>query len=703
MKSIIHAAIAVALCCAALGPARAATAPAAPQAEHFDVYRQQTLVGRLVVRPQAEGLQIEFDVKDNGRGPTIAEQLQLDAEGLPLLWKIDGTQTFGGKVAERFERLQGQARWQDAAGPGQASGGAQLYVAQAASPWALQVYARALLRAGGPLEVLPGGTLSLSRGETLQLRGPAGDVAATRYELSGLGLNPTTLLLDDQARLLALPTPGGVVVRRGFEGENARLMQLAAEWQSARWATIQREAARRFEGPVRLRNVRVFDPQALRLSEPVAVLVHGREIASIQPLDAPATPGETLVEGEGGTLVPGMFEMHGHLGESAALLNLLAGVTSVRDMGGQNPVLAALERRIESGEIAGPRILKSGFIEGKSPFSANLGYVVDSQAQALEAVRWYAARGYPQIKIYNSIDPAWVPAMVAEARRLGLRTMGHVPAFSTADAMLAAGYDEITHINQLALGWIIEPGEDTRTLFRLTALGRLPALDLDSAPVQRTLQTMKTRGVALDATLGIHENLLLNRDGSFPSGATDYAAHMPVSVQRSMKQSWSNPSAFGGDANARAAFDKLLELVRRAHAQGIFIVPGTDTGGSFSYHRELELYTRAGFTPAQVLARATLDMARYLGRDQRLGSIERGKLADFFLVPGDPTQDIKAIKTIRLVARDGVFYLPGEVYPRLDIKPFASAPLFVPPAPGEQGTLGSSSPGAPLPQAAQGH
>lgn len=703
MKSITHAALALALCCAALGHARAAPGQTSAEAEHFDVYRQQTLVDRLVVRQQAEGLQIEFDVKDNGRGPTIAEQLQLDAEGLPLRWKIDGTQTFGGQIAERYERLQGTARWQDASGPGQAGGSAQLYVAQAASPWALQVYARALLRAAGPLEVLPGGTLSLSRGETLKLQGPAGEVAATRYELSGLGLNPTTMLLDKQARLLALPTPGGVVVRRGFEGENARLMQLATEWQSARWATIQRETARRFDGPVRLRNVRVFDPRALQLSEPVAVVVHGREIAGIQPLDAPSTPGETLMDGGGGTLVPGMFEMHGHLGESAALLNLLAGVTSVRDMGGQNPVLAALEKRIESGEIAGPRIVKSGFIEGKSPFSANLGHVVDSQAQALEAVRWYAARAYPQIKIYNSIDPAWVPAMVAEARRLGLRTMGHVPAFSTADAMLAAGYDEITHINQLALGWIIQPGEDTRTLFRLTALGRLPELDLGSAPVQRTLQTMKARGVALDATLGIHENLLLNRDGSVPPGAADHIAHMPVSVQRSLKQSWSNPSAFGGDASARAAFDKLLELVRRAHAQGIFIVPGTDTGGSFSYHRELELYTRAGFTPAQVLARATLDMARYLGREQRLGSIERGKLADFFLVPGDPTQDIKAIKTISLVAKDGVFYLPGEVYPRLGIKPFASAPVFVPPAPGEQGRLRISTRGAALPQGAQGH
>ena len=302
-------------------------------------------------------------------------------------------------------------------------------------------------------------------------------------------------------------------------------------------------------------------------------------------------------------------------------------------------------------------------------------------------MRWYAARGYWQIKIYNSIDPKWVPAMAAEAHRLGLRVAGHVPAFTNADAMLAAGYDELTHVNQLALGWIIKPGEDTRTLFRLNALGRLPGLDLGSAPVQATLDTMKAKGIPLDATLGIHENLLLNRDGTTAPGAVDYADHMPLSVQRDLKQAWSDPDKFGGDANARAAYAKLEDLLRRMNAKGIMIVPGTDTGGSFTYHRELELYTRLGMTAAQVLARATGDMARYLGRDQRLGSIARGKLADFFLISGDPTKDIKAIKTISMVVKDGTVYFPAEVYPRLGFKPFAAATKVTPPDPATRATL----------------
>jgi imidazolonepropionase-like amidohydrolase len=75
-----------------------------------------------------------------------------------------------------------------------------------------------------------------------------------------------------------------------------------------------------------------------------------------------------------------------------------------------------------------------------------------------------------------------------------------------------------------------------------------------------------------------------------------------------------------------------------------------------------------------VLTRATLDMARYLGQDQRLGSIVKGKLADFFLIPGDPTRDLKAIKTISMVVQDGTVYFPSEIYPNFGIIPFVDAP-----------------------------
>ena len=457
---------------------------------------------------------------------------------------------------------------------------------------------------------------------------------------------------------------------------------MAADLSTKRLEEIQKLTAHRYGAPVRFRNVRIFDPQEMALSAPVSVVVNGRRISSIQPIDSAVSPGEVLVEGEGGTLIAGLHEMHSHTGQESALLNIAAGVTTVRDMGNDNAVLDALIERIEAGTIGGPRVHRSGFIEGKSPFNSNNGKLVTSEAEALDAVRWYAARGYGQVKLYNSMKPEWSAAAVKEAHRLGLRVAGHVPAFSNADAMVDAGYDELTHINQIALGWVLSPEEDTRTLLRLTALKRLATLDLASAPVQRTLDHIAARKVAVEPTIAIHENLLLNRGGAVPSGAVDYIDHLPVGEQRGARQGWADMSA-PGDAEAfAAAYGKLMDAMREMRKRGVLLIPGTDLGGSFAFHRELELFAQLGYTPAEVLRLATWDMATYLGQDQSTGSIEKGKLADFFLVPGNPVADLKAIKTIRAVVKDGAVYYPSEVYPHFGIKPFGTAPkVTLPDAP----------------------
>ena len=634
-------------------------------------------VGRLIADTKGDVTSVDFDVKDNGRGPTITESIRMGPAGLPLEWSIKGSTTFGSKVDERFRQTASLAEWTDSTGAkSTAISQPALYISQAGSPWSEQILAHALLRAPGlSMAALPGGTLRLEKGESLTLEGEK-PLKATRYDLIGINLSPTMLLLDEKGDLVAHLDPRFVLVRKGYEKEETRLRKLAGEWEAQRFTNIEKDVAHRYSNPVRIANVRVFDPKASRLTELVSVVVRGKEIAAIEPLASPPTPDEVTIDGAGGSLIPGMYEMHAHLSQDGALLNLMAGTTSVRDMGNANEVLDALIQRIESGEIGGPHVIRSGFIEGKSPFNANDGIVVDSQEKALDAVRWYGARGYWQIKIYNSMNPAWVPAMTKEAHLLGMRVAGHVPAFATADQMIEAGYDEITHINQFVLGWVIGKGEDTRTLFRLTALKRLPALDLNSAAVQHTIQLMVDGHKAIDPTLGIHERLTQNRDGQAPPGAVDYLDHMPIGYRRDAMKALVDISAPGDDQAYRAAFEKLLATVRILHDRGVFIVFGTDTGGSFTYHRELELYQRAGMTPPEILKRATLETAQYVGQAQRLGSIEKSKLADFFLVPGDPTTDLKAIKKIRMVVKDGTFYYPSEVYPKFGIEPFTTAPVL---------------------------
>ena len=659
-----------------------AAASAIEEATHFIVLVGGTPIGAMDVTPGEDGYTVDFEYRNNGRGPTLAETVTLDENGLPSSWTVEGAETFGNPVDESFAMVDSEARWTDSTGSDQAlPAGPAFYVPNNASPYWLAIAARALMESeDGTLAALPGGTLSMSEIDQLTVTGEAGERDVTVYALSGTSTNPTYFLMSGEA-FFGLITPGFAVLEDGFEAEDERLRGLAAGYGAQRYADMQARFAHDYDAPVRIRNVRVFDPETESLGDPVSVVVTGERITAIDPLDVPTAAGEVEIDGAGGSLLPGMFEMHGHMGEGSAMLNVLAGVTSVRDMGNNNEVLGALIERINAGEIAGPRITRSGFIEGRSEFNSNNGILVSSQEEAVAAVDTYADMGdFWQIKIYNSMNPDWVPAMIERAHERGLRVSGHVPAFSNADSMIMAGYDEMTHINQVMLGWVLEEGEDTRTLLRLTALRRLPALDLQSEPVQSTIQEMADRGIAIDPTFAIHEALLLSRNGTVSPGVTDYIDHMPVDFQRQARSAWADIATPEDDANYRGAFDQITETLRMMREAGIFIVPGTDLGGSFSYHRELELYQSIGMTAPEILAWASQDMADYLGVGDELGSIEPGKLADFFLVPGDPTADFREVKTISLVASNGTFYYPTEVYPEFGIQPFTDMPAIAVPA-----------------------
>lgn len=643
--------------------------------ESYTVMFGGRAVGTLVATETGDSTSIVYDYKNNGRGPTIAESLTVNSAGLPTSWTVKGSTTFGSKVEERFSVTGNDASWVDAAGPGSARvTGPALYVAQGASPFALGVYARALEKAGGRLAALPGGELGLETITRLDLAGPDGKLPVTAVTLAGIDLDRQTLFLDGKKRLVAYVTPEFAVVRKGLEGEDSRLRSLVAGWDTKRLSDYQKTLAHRPAGALRISNVRVFQPETMTLSDPASVVVRGNRIASVEPATTAPAPGETIVDGNGGVLIAGFHEMHAHLGQSDALTNLMAGITTVRDMGNEDSVLDALVARIEAGELAGPRVVRSGFIEGKSATNAQNGVVVDSEAAAVEAVRDAAKRGVFQIKIYSSIKPEWVPAMIKEAHALNLRVAGHIPAFTTTDAMIEAGYDEITHSNQMMLNWVLKPGDDTRTLLRITALQRLGGFDLDSPAPQKTMKLVADRKIAHDPTLIIMETATLGRRGSFPPGAADWAAHMPIGIQRDLKQPMLAIATPEEDKGFSGAFDTTLDMVRRLHKAGVMIVPGTDMGGNFWYHRELELYTRAGMTNGEVLKRATADMAQYLGRADRTGRIAPGMTADFVLLEQNPLDDIRATKSASMVVKDGVVYFPAEGYQKLGIKPFAGKP-----------------------------
>ncbi len=645
---------------------------AADAAERLVVLSNDEVVGTLDWERQGDEVKVTYRVDNNGRGPKVDEHIVLDDQGFPRSWTIRGSSLFGATVDESYRWQAGEASWRSQADQGTvAADRPPMYVDADGSPWSLGLYARALLATPErQLDVLPSGRMHLNTLDTLELGDDA--LPVTLYELTGLQLEPQVIALDEQGDLFASFGERGGLVRTGYEQELATLNAWARAWEGRRHRELQASLVHRITAPTRYRQVRIFDPVSASTGAPVSVLVRNGRIAAID-----ADPGagdeatEAIIDGEGGVLVPGLYDMHSHIDRDSALFYLAAGVTSVRDMGNDNAVLAGLREASKQGELAVPRITPAGMIEARSPYSVRLGVVAESLDQALEAVRWYAANGYHEIKTYNSMKPEWVTPLVAEARAQGLGVTGHVPAFVHPDDIIEAGYDSIAHINQLMLGWLLEEGEDTRTPLRLTAMKRGADLDLDNPRVLHSVALMQEHGTAQDTTAVILERLMLSRAGEIQPGDRPYLSHMPIGYQRYRSRTFVPLKDPGDDAAYRAGFDRILDVIALLHESGITLLPGTDDGTGFTLHRELELYVAAGIPAGETLAMATLGAAGYLDQASDLGSIAPGKHADFFLLDRDPVEDISAVREIRLVSRGGDLYVPEAIYRALGIAPFA--------------------------------
>lgn len=648
--------------------------------EKLTVVSNGESVGSIVASIQGARTTVDYRVDNNGRGPKHREDIVLGADGMPVAWTIHGTSLMGAAVDERYSWANGRAEWLSQADKGAVPAAKPpLYIVNDDSPWASGIYARAALsRPDGRVPVLPGGTLTVAKVRDVTIGTGGAATPVTIYRLSGIQLNPGYVALDRSRRLFAAfgGSEGGVAIRVGYEASVPMIDRMATEIEAERAKELQQTLAHRFDTPVRIRNVRVFDPASGMLS-PLSTVVVMRDTITQVAADAGAPPppaDQTVIDGEGGTLYPGLHDMHSHATLLSGLLYLAAGVTATRDLGNDNRFMLDLLPRIEAGDVAWPRIVPTGFLEGRSPYSARFGFIPETLDDALRDVRWYADRGYAEVKIYNSMNPDWVKPIAAEAHRLGLRVSGHVPAFSSPDRVIADGYDAIAHVNQLMLGWILDPKEDTRTPLRLTAMARGGALDLSSPRVQRTVRAMKAGDVALDTTAVILEQLMLSRAGATPPGQEAFLSHMPIGFQRYRKRSFVPLKDAADDKAYQTGFAKVLDVIGMLHRQGIRLLPGTDDTTGFSVQREVELYVKAGLTPAEALRAATLGSEEFLERTDRVGTIARGKLADLVLVAGDPTRDIAAIRKPRMVMKGGAVYFPSEIYAALGIEPFATAP-----------------------------
>jgi len=622
---------------------------------------------------------VDFIFKDNGRGPELKEEFTLNADGTFRTYRVSGTSTFGAPVDESFELVDGMASWKSTSDSGEqrVAAGAQ-YSPLGGTPAVSSVAMAALAaRSDGKLPLIPSGTLSARKVAEAQVR--KGDEARTVQLLAvtGVGFTPSFAWATDEARprLFAFIFPGFVqLIEEGWEGNADALEALQKTAEGEALAALQRRLAHPLGGTTLIRGARVFDSEHARLGPASDVLLRDGRIVSVSAAGGETAGADHVIDAGGRVLLPGLFDMHTHMDRWSGGLDIAAGVTSVRDMGNDNATLQQVMAEERAGTLLMPRIVPAGFLEGESKQSARNGFVVGDLDGAKKAIDWYAEHGYPQIKVYNSFPKEILAETVAYAQGKGLLVSGHVPVFLRAQDAVDAGYDEIQHINQLMLNFLVKPETDTRTLERFYLPAReVAGLDLDSKPVQDFIATLAQKQIVIDPTLATFE-FLHQRNGEMSPIFAGIEEHVPPDVQRGRRVADMDiPDDATGDLYRRS-FDKMVEFVGRAWRAGVPLVAGTDEVAGFTLQHELALYVRAGLTPAQALQVATWNGAKYSKVLDRLGSITPGKQADLLLVDGDPTVDIGDIRKVAAVIKGETVYYPSEIFTELGIKPFA-APL----------------------------
>lgn len=612
-----------------------------------------------------------FSYNDRGRGPAIEVRWRLDARQIPVRLKITGNDYLKAPVDEWYSNERGVANWKSAAEQGSLAGATEhFYAPIEAPPMFAGVLARALLADdNGEIELLPSGTARIS--EALSIPEPGSRSRRKRelvaYEISGIGFAPDLVWFDADGAYLGVVGEWMSVLPEGREEWLAPMLAAQVQRESERAATWAKRLTQHPKLPVLIGGARVFDPRSGR-ADPASVLVVGNRIAAVGDEARMQLPEKfDRVDASGQFLMPGLWDNHVHLGGVDGVLHLAAGVTTVRDMANDQESLPARVARFDRDEELGPRVLMAGFMDGRGPYAGPTKVFVDTPEEAQQWVDWYADHGYVQLKVYSSLKPELVPLIARLAHARGMRLSGHVPAFMSAEQFIAAGADELQHLNFVFLNFLTKEAPDTRDMTRFTAIGR-HAVDID--PVgereRKFIDTMAARSTVLDGTVNIFERFFEANAGEMHPGYVAVADRLPPQVRRQLLLGGLTPPA-GDEERYQKAFASMLRFLAAVHKAGVPIIPGTDALAGFALHRELELYAAAGIPTADVLRMATLGSAEANRRAHELGVIAPGWLADLILIDGDPMTDIGAIRRVRRVMKDGRWYDPAALYAEVGV------------------------------------
>ncbi len=433
--------------------------------------------------------------------------------------------------------------------------------------------------------------------------------------------------------------------------------------------------------PLILTHVTVIDVTGSPAKPDINVVIRNHRIIAMSRTSVLSPEDAEIVDATGKFLIPGLWDMHVHTGRKDIFLPLYIanGVTGVRDMGGdiEDPSgeLSSLSGRfvqlslwraaIEEGSLLGPRLVIAGFLIDGFKWPGNIA--ATNAEEGRQAVDVLKKTGVDFVKVKSFLSKDTFLSIAAEARRQHMILAGHVPDAARVAEASDAGQKSIEHLTGIALGCsAIERQlmDEKAQAFAARDRPRYTSIEpRATATFDATIATALFSRFATNGTWQVPTLVELRRNAlgdvtTNPGQTSPEDEPLWVYLPASLRDWWSKNRTATAPSGGRELFASELSLAQRMHESGVLFLAGTDTPNpsilpGFALHDELKLLVSAGFSPLEALQAATLNPARYLGREKDLGTIETGKLADLVLLDANPLDDISNTRKIRAVILDG--------------------------------------------------
>lgn len=663
----------IALCGLVL--AACSSAKPVPTAEPTTIRRsilfQGQRAGTSVVTIAADGaITNTLDIHDNGRGPHADATLRLAPDGTLASLSAKGHTELNAPVDEHFTLQNGHAAWSSLEEHGEEDLKSPAYFIPNSATDTDAFLLAALLKNGGTLRLLPGGTARLEKAGDLTVPLGGRPTHLVLHAVTGISFQPNYIWARDDGSFFAEVAPGFWFGEEGAESAGDALTARQEELRKARDKAVADGLGHKAPpAGFALVHAKVLDVEKGAWLADQTVLVAGDTIRAVGPSASVQPPaGAEVIDLAGKALLPGLWDMHAHLGPADGALNIASGVTTVRDVGNRSDQLDDFKAHFDDGSAVGPHVYRAGFIEGRGKDAAHAEITATTQEEARAAVEFFARRGYEMIKIYNSMSPELVPLLAKEAHARGMGVTGHIPMHMLANEAVRAGYDGVEHINQLMLNFFADHETETRTPLRFSLVGDKAAdFDARSAQAKEFYALLREHRTVVDPTYVTFEPVYIGEQGKVMPGWITTVKRLPAQAQRYFLTG-GLPLEGKKELYARS-WEAMLRMAKVLHDEKVTVVAGTDFLAGLSLHRELELLVQGGLTPIEALRAATTVPAEVMKASAKSGTVASGKVADLVVVEGDPLASISDVRKTVMTFRSGVLYPSKELYQTVGVSP----------------------------------